>query len=90
MKNQAIKSVRGNKVYTIRNHTLESMTCDDNGAQARSNKNKRTFYAEISSRSTVTVRTWRKDNGIIHYKEKIRQRSTKCSVKGEKVFELLK
>ena len=26
-----LKSVRGNKVYIICNHTLESITCDDNG-----------------------------------------------------------
>ena len=32
-----LKSVRESKVYTVRNHTLESITCDDNGVYASSN-----------------------------------------------------
>ena len=85
-----LKSVKGNKVYTIRNHTLESITCDNNGANARSNQNKRIFYAQISSRSTVTVRTCHKDNGFFHYKEKTGQGYTKCPVKEENAFEIEK
>ena len=42
-----LKSVSGNKVYTIRNHTPESITSDDNVAYASSNQNKRSFHAEI-------------------------------------------
>ena len=33
---RSLKSVRENKVYTICNHTLESITCDDNGPYASS------------------------------------------------------
>ena len=36
-----LKSVRKNKVYAIRNHTLESITSDDNGVYASSNRNKK-------------------------------------------------
>ena len=35
-----LKSFRGNKVYTIRNHTLESITCDNNDGYASLNQNK--------------------------------------------------
>ena len=68
-----LKSVLESKVDTIRNHTLESTTCDDNGAYASSNQNKRTFHAEINNHSTVTVTTCHKDDGIFHYKEKTGQ-----------------
>ena len=85
-----LKSVRGNKVYTIHNHTHESITCDDTGVYASSNQNKRTFYAEISNHSTVTVITCHKEDGIFHYKEKTGQGYTKCPVEEEDVFELEK
>ena len=85
-----LKSVRENKVYTICNHTLESITCDENGAYASSKQNKRTFHAEISNHSTATVRTWHKENGIFHYNEKTGQGYTKCPVEEEDVFELEK
>ena len=42
-----LKSVLESKVCTIRNHTLESITCDDNGAYASSNQNKRTFHTGL-------------------------------------------
>ena len=85
-----LKSVRENKVYTIRNHTLESIKCDDNGAYASSNQNKRTFHAEINNHSTVTLRTCHKEDGIFHYKEKTGQGYTKCPVEEEDTFELEK
>ena len=85
-----LKSVRESKVYTVRNHTLESITCDDNGVYASSNQNNRTFDAEISNHSTVTVRTCHKEDGIFHYKEKTGQGYTKCPVEQEDVFELEK
>ena len=87
---RSLKSVRENKVYTIRNHTLESITCDDNGAYASSNQNKRTFQAEINNHSTVTVRTCHKKDGIFHYKEKNEHGYTNCPVEEEDVFELEK
>ena len=85
-----LKSIRENKVYTIRNQTLESITCDDNGAYACSNQNKRTFHAEINNHSTVTVRTCDKEDVIFHYKEKTGQGYTKCPDEEEDVFELEK
>ena len=85
-----LKSVRGNKVYTIRNHTFESITCDDNGAYASLNQNKIKFYPDISNHSTVTVRTCHKEDGIVHCKEKTGQGYAKCPVGEEDVFELEK
>ena len=38
-----LKNMREDKVYTIRNHSLESITCDDNGTYSCSNGNKKTF-----------------------------------------------
>ena len=73
-----LKSVRENKVYTIRNKTLESIPCDD----------KRTFHDEINNHSTVTVSTCDKEDGIFRYKEKTGQGYTKCPVEEEDVFEL--
>ena len=73
-----LKSVRENKVYTIRNKTLESIPCDD----------KRTFHNEINNHSTVTVSTCDKEDGIFRYKEKTGQGYTKCPVEEEDVFEL--
>ena len=75
-----LKSARGNKVYTIRNHTLESITCDNNDTYTGSDQNKRTFYAEISNHSTVTVRACHKEDGIFRYKEKTGPEFTKCPV----------
>ena len=80
-----LKSVRRNKIYTIRNHTLESITWDDNGAYASSNRNKRTFRAEISNQSTVTVRTCHKEDGTFHYKEKTGQGYTKSRWRRERL-----
>ena len=85
-----LKSVRGNKVYAIRNHTLESITCDDNGTCACSNQNKRTFYAEISNYSAAAVRTCHMEDGIFHYKEKTGQGYIKFPVEEEDVLELEK
>ena len=39
-----LKSVRGNKVFLIRNYTLEGITCDDNSPYASSNQNKTTSF----------------------------------------------
>ena len=66
---RSLKSVRGNKVYTMGNHTLENITCNDNGTCVSLKENKITFYAEISNRTTVNVRTCHKEDGIFHYKE---------------------
>ena len=85
-----LKSVRGNKVYAICNHTLESITCDDNGTCACSNQNKRTFYAEISTYSAAAVRTCHMEDGIFHYKEKTGQGYIEFPVEEEDVLELEK
>ena len=71
-----LKSVRRNKVYTIHNHTLESIRYYDNGAHVSSKQNKSTFHADVSNHNTITVRTCHKKHGIFHYKEKIGQTFT--------------
>ena len=71
-----LKSVRRNKVYTIHNHTLESIRYYDNGAHVSSKQNKSTFHADVSNHNTITVRTCHKKHGIFHYKEKTGQTFT--------------
>ena len=71
-----LKSVRGNRVYTIHNHTLESIRYYDNGAHVSSKQNKSTFHADISNYNAITVRTCHKKHGIFHYKEKTGQAFT--------------
>ena len=85
-----LKSVSERYVYTARNHTLEIITCDDNGVYTSSNQNKRIFDTEISNHRTVTVRTCHKEDGIFHYKETSGQGYTKCPIEEEDIFELEK
>ena len=42
------------EAYTIRNHSLESITCDDTGAYGCSNGNKKAFYVYISGTNVNT------------------------------------
>lgn len=44
------------EAYTIRNHSLESITCDDTGAYGCSNRSKKTFNIYISG-SNVNTKT---------------------------------
>ena len=43
-------------MYTIRNHSLESITCDNNGAYGCSDGNKKAFYVNISG-TNVSAKT---------------------------------
>ena len=47
----------------IRDCTIESVTCDDNGAYYKSNRNKRMFYVETMQRN-LTVK-------LIHVKNAV-------------------
>ena len=51
-----LKNIRGNKIYMIRDCTIESVTCDNNGAYYKSNGNKRIFYVKtMTSNLTANV-----------------------------------
>ena len=47
------KAVRGNKLYTIKNYSLNSITCDDNGAYDQRRITKTNYFVTRKSNSTV-------------------------------------
>ena len=65
-----LKSVRGNKVYTIHNHTLESIRYYDNGAYVSSKQNKSTSHADISNHNAITIIRKRLDRPLLNWKER--------------------
>ena len=80
-----LKSVRENKIYTIRNYDLESITCDDNGAYHKSNGNKKDFYVDISG-STLNAKVVHESKGKYFYKEKDGRFYSNCYVDADKIF----
>ena len=66
---QPLKSVRRNKVYTIRNSSFDDISCDNNGAYINSNNVKRDFFVKITN-SKVTVKKVHVVNGELLYKER--------------------
>ena len=55
-KKSPLKNMREDEAYTIRNHSLESITCDDTEAYGCSNGSKKTFNIYISG-SNVNTKT---------------------------------
>ena len=49
-----LRNMTEDEAYTIRNHSLESITCDDTGAYGCSNGNKKAFYVYISGTNVNT------------------------------------
>ena len=64
-----MKNIRENRIYTIRDYTIESVTCDDNDAYYKSNGNKRMFFVE-TVQSNLTAKLVHIKNGIYFCKEK--------------------
>ena len=80
-----LKNVRENKLYTIRNQTLESITCDDNGAYNKSNGNKRSFYVELKD-DGLTAKIVHQKNEKYFYKEKDGRTYDDVEVPAENVY----
>jgi len=74
-------------MYTIRDHSLESITCDDNGAYIRSNSNKKIFHVEIEG-SELSAKTVHESNGKYFYKEKDGRFYVNHEVDSKTVFEI--
>ena len=64
-----MKNIRENRIYTIRDYTIESVTCDDNDAYYKSNGNKIMFFVE-TMQSNLTAKLVHIKNGIYFCKEK--------------------
>ena len=86
-KSEPIKRVRENLMYTIKNHTVESIACDDNGAYNKSNGNTKIFHVSFSS-SSLSVRIAHAENGKFFCKFKDGRLYTKNEVPREEVYEL--
>ena len=84
-----LKNIRENKIYTIRDCTIESVTCDNNGAYYKSNGNKRMFYVETMT-SNLTAKLVHIKNGIYFYKEKPGRGYANVEVKAQDIFEIEK
>lgn len=65
-----LKSVRRNKVYTIKNCRLENITCDDNGAYVNNNSNKKLYYVNICEGGDVDIKIVHKVDDHYVYKER--------------------
>ena len=65
-----MKNISENKIYTIRDCTIESLTCDDNGAYYKSNENKRMFYVD-TMQSNLTAKLVHIKNGITSTKKRM-------------------
>ena len=63
-KKSPLKNMREDEAYTIRNHSLESITCDDTGAYGCSNGNKKAFYVYISGTNVNTKNKIRRKKPI--------------------------
>ena len=75
-------------MYTIRDHSLESITCDDNGAYNRSNGNKKVFHVNIEEFSGLSAKIVHENNGKYSYKEKDERCYVNHEVESKTVFEI--
>ena len=82
-----LKNVREDKLYTIRNHSLESITCDDNGAYGKSNGNKKAFYVSIDD-TKLNAKIVHQKSGIYFYKDKEGRKYVDCEVDKKDVYEI--
>ena len=65
-----VKHFWGNKLYKIKNHTLESITCDDNGAYIKSNSVKKHYYVTVEDGSSLSAKKLHQHNEQYFIKER--------------------
>ena len=81
-----LKNIRKNKIYTIRDCTIESVTSDNNDAYYKSNGNKRMSYVE-TMQSNLTAKLVDVKNGIYFYKEKDGRGYANVEINTQDVYE---
>ena len=68
-----LKAVRKNKMYTIKNHSLNSLTCDDNGAYHKTRTTKIDYFVRKSDGGELKAQiAHQNEKGEYYYKERDR------------------
>ena len=79
--------IRSNTLYTIKNKSVDQITCDNNGAYNNSRSNSKDFYVDIEDNQVKECKMVHKEGNLLYYNRRCSSRSyEKVYIDREKVY----